>query len=757
MQFGCSKDPIWRSSAACAGTLIAAAALLVGAPAFAGGFTVGLSQSTMINSHVPDNNIGGANCPRVSGKTNDNASVLRVMLQYGVPTNLANRVGVINSFSLSMSTSTTMFNGNVGTAAPYYQLQPITVAWNQGGQACTQASGSYQAGAACTGSGATWNHPQCAGGGWGFGAGSNNNAGSGTSPSWVGCTGNVCSDVLGWLNTPSSNNGWQVVSGNEINNVKGPNQIFAGTLSVTWTCKGGLLESPANFCTTCSAAAKSACVTTCPSAGGSCTGAGANTGNSCNDPGPPSLSYTCTCSNPAYTGTGTTSCVDKNECSPNPCTTNGDSAATCMDAMAPNTGHTCNCSTGFLASGGTCLGACGSGPDPCGGGTVGTCSTTGLPAGEWSCNCGSGYITTGGVHPFCQLFDACDASAFADCVTTCPSTGGTCTVGNSSGNTCVDEAPPSNTYHCSCTNPAYVLGTVSGKSACVNKNECAPNNCIANGDTNALCTDHPAPATGYTCKCTSPTLWTVAVVAGKLTCVDTDECAVPSPSPNPCFNGACTNIPNGGGYSCMCDPGFVEINGTTPSPACVHPDACNDQALAACVTSQSGNRCVNDPPPRIGYTCDCENPAYTLSIDGQSCVDKNECATNHCDDEGDSNASCVDARAPKAGYSCICDSGFAFNGVSCVDIDECNGGANPCGHGTCTNTNGGYECSCGSGFKLDTSSAPTCKPNGATRVEVTVTPGSCGCRVGGAPAPLSPLWLLALAAAVMWRRRQLHR
>jgi MYXO-CTERM domain-containing protein len=728
--------------ASCARALIAAAALLAGSRAFAGGFTVGLSQATMINEHVPGNNIGGANCPLVAGRTNDNANRIRTLLQYGVPTNLANRVGSVNSISLGISTSTALFGGHTSSAAAgSYNLYHIGGAWNQGGQACGQANGSWQAGAACTGSGATWNAAQCSSGAYSLSGGTTNNAGSGTAPTWSGCPGSVCSDVLGWLNTPSSNNGWAVVSSNDLGSVAGASRLFPGNLSVNWSCKAGLLESPANFCTTCSAAANSACVTTA-------------SGNTCNDPGPPSLSYTCTCNNAAYTGSGGTSCTDRNECIPNPCTTNGDSGATCTDAVAPSAGHTCTCSAGFLASGGTCLGACGAGPDPCGGGVIGTCSTSGLPAGEWSCSCGSGYTTTGGIHPFCVDFNACDTTALSRCVTTCPSTAGSCTVGNASGNTCVDEAPPSNTYHCSCGNSAYVVGTVGGNSACVNHNECSPNNCKANGDTGAVCTDHPAPATGFDCKCSSPTLWTVTAIGPGPTCVDTDECLFPSPTPGPCLAGACTNINLGGGYSCMCLPGFVEIDGTTPSPSCVHPNSCNDQAKAACVESQAGNRCVNNPPPGIGYTCDCENPAYTLSVDGQSCVDKNGCATNHCDDEGDNNASCVDNRAPKAGYTCACDSGFAFNGTTCIDIDECNGGANPCGHGTCTNTSGGYECSCNSGFKLVTAGAPTCKPNGATRVEVTVTPGSCGCRVGGgAPAPLSPLWLLAFGLAVAWRRR----
>ena len=43
----------------------------------------------------------------------------------------------------------------------------------------------------------------------------------------------------------------------------------------------------------------------------------------------------------------------------------------------------------------------------------------------------------------------------AACVTTCPSTGGTCTAGNPSGDTCNDLPPPSVSYTCTCANGAY--------------------------------------------------------------------------------------------------------------------------------------------------------------------------------------------------------------------------------------------------------------------------------------------------------------
>jgi hypothetical protein len=470
----------------------------------------------------------------------------------------------------------------------------------------------------------------------------------------------------------------------------------------------------------------------------SCKTSVVGSGNTCSDATAPSLSWSCNCG-PAYDGDGTTTCTDHNACLPTDhCRDGGDTGASekCIDAIAPAIGYSCTCDTGFTFDGTTCTSTCHPGNNPCAanGDTTSTCSVLGT--GGWSCACTAGYAASAGIVPTCNNINACTAAANTACVTT-------------RGNTCVDEAPPSLTYHCTCPNAAYVLS--ANTRACNDKNECVPNNCITNGDTGALCVDHVAPATGYSCTCSSRTAWTLTTVAGKLTCVDTDECAVVAPSPNPCGNGTCTNIPLGGGYSCMCDPGYNELNGTTPSPSCFHPDSCGASTDTACVTDQTGNRCVDNPPPRIGYTCDCENPAYTLSEDGQTCIDKNACAINHCIDGGDRGGNCVDKRAPKAGYSCVCDPGFVFDGTTCADVDECRAGGNPCGpHGTCGNTVGGYQCDCGSGFVLV--AGPTCKPgNVATRVVVTVIPGSCS--LGGRARPPSPLWLLLLVLAVRRFRR----
>jgi hypothetical protein len=168
-------------------------------------------------------------------------------------------------------------------------------------------------------------------------------------------------------------------------------------------------------------------------------------GNACNDLAPPSLGYTCSCNNAAYAGTGT-SCTDKNACNPNHCGDGGDTGAlvVCHDAVAPAIGYSCTCDSGFTFDGTTCASQCSGGANPCNqnGETNATCTVVG--SGGWTCGCSAGFVSTGGGLPTCTNYDACTPQALLDCATNLP------------GNQCVDEAPPSNTYHCICGDPASI-------------------------------------------------------------------------------------------------------------------------------------------------------------------------------------------------------------------------------------------------------------------------------------------------------------
>ncbi|MED5464359.1 MAG: EGF domain-containing protein, partial [Myxococcota bacterium] len=86
-----------------------------------------------------------------------------------------------------------------------------------------------------------------------------------------------------------------------------------------------------------------------------------------------------------------------------------------------------------------------------------------------------------------------------------------------------------------------------------------------------------------------------------------------------------------------------------------------------------------------GFTCACNTG---FSWDGTTCVDVDECSTGA--DNCSPDATCTNLWG---GFTCQCRVGFAGTGTSCSDVDECATGANACAPGaTCTNTAGGFYC-----------------------------------------------------------------
>jgi len=75
----------------------------------------------------------------------------------------------------------------------------------------------------------------------------------------------------------------------------------------------------------------------------------------------------------------------------------------------------------------------------------------------------------------------------------------------------------------------------------------------------------------------------------------------------------------------------------------------------------------------------------------------------------DAHGSCVAPDAAGEGAQCACDPGYAGDGLTCTDVDECSTSTPPCGdHGACTNTDGGYTCACDTGWSFD---GATCTPH----------------------------------------------
>jgi hypothetical protein len=413
-----------------------------------------------------------------------------------------------------------------------------------------------------------------------------------------------------------------------------------------------------------------ACPTGYEGDGVSCTNLDACSGHACvngtcQDQPPPSTGYSCTCD----TGwTGTYCDQDIDGCASGPCFP----GVSCTDVPAPGTGFTCGaCPTGYEGDGATCtnLDACQS--NPC---VNGTCVDQPPPGTGYSCTCSSGWEGA-----LCdQDIDGCagdPCSGGVECVDVpAPGTGYTCGgcppgyTGDGEdcievdgclshacvNGTCLDDAPPSDGYTCSC-DPGW-----EGTYCSQDTDGCASHQC-QNG---SICTDNPAPATGYTCSCL--TGW-----QGALCQIDIDGCAG-----HACINGACQDVPAPGtGYTCNCDTGWTgtycsqDINGCAGNPCF------------------PGVTCTDVPAPGTGYTCGACPPGYTG--DGQTCSNIDGCQGHACAN----GSTCVDDAPPSTGYTCTCTSGW--EGTLCdQDIDGCAG--EPCSGGvTCTDVPApgtGYTC-----------------------------------------------------------------
>jgi alpha-tubulin suppressor-like RCC1 family protein len=256
-------------------------------------------------------------------------------------------------------------------------------------------------------------------------------------------------------------------------------------------------------------------------------------------------------------------------CAPNSCNTNG----TCTDTTFENTpSYRCDCNA--WSSGRSCevsnecLGQTNGGPTVCYNG--GSC--TDLMVG-YDCTCLPGYF-----EPDCEEVDDC---WMAD---NSPGSNGAC---NGHG-TCTDG---DNTYTCACTDPSYtgthceVFNACVNNTSCLNGSTCVDNqndngftcNCSGTDYGGTFCenrvdncpTQNPCQNGGrcvdgdqtYACDC-SRTGYTGATCSDAL-----DECTA---TPTICGDGTCNELAAGGGYSCKCPDGTLDVdsNGTR----CAVPD-----------------------------------------------------------------------------------------------------------------------------------------------------------------------------------------
>lgn len=135
----------------------------------------------------------------------------------------------------------------------------------------------------------------------------------------------------------------------------------------------------------------------------------------------------------------------------------------------------------------------------------------------------------------------------------------------------------------------------------------------------------------------------------------------------------------------MCNVGYsLDVAG-----ACVDDDECQSNPCGDNAT------CVNTPGT---FECSCISGYLG---DGITCVDVNECDTNN----GGCDALTTCTNTPGTRICGACPSGYAGNGdEGCMDIDECTSDTDDCDSNPvaiCSNTPGAFTCACPSGYEGD--------------------------------------------------------
>ena len=94
-------------------------------------------------------------------------------------------------------------------------------------------------------------------------------------------------------------------------------------------------------------------------------------------------------------------------------------------------------------------------------------------------------------------------------------------------------------------------------------------------------------------------------------------------------------------------------------------DDCDENSL--CVNTGGNYLCLCN----LGYaTDDDKNEFYTgFEAAGTDCANLDECQIDKDYNACDGNATCADTQGS---YECTCIEGFYGNGLTCIDIQECN-------------------------------------------------------------------------------------
>jgi hypothetical protein len=187
-----------------------------------------------------------------------------------------------------------------------------------------------------------------------------------------------------------------------------------------------------------------------------------------------------------------------------------------------------------------------------------------------------------------------------------------------------------------------------------------------------------------------------------------------------CNRGTCQVLPMDCTMGAGCGPGFFcdpvsrrcmtgcrlstdcPAGGSCMAGQCRCPTgqhACGQQCVADTSVASCGTSCVACPTAANGMAT-CNGTACGLTCDpgyarnGNTCVDVNECLSGNggCSP----NAACTNTPGSR---TCACNAGFTGDGVTCADVNECltnNGGCDA--NAACTNTPGSRTCACTAGY-----------------------------------------------------------